>query len=177
MLRTGARIGPETTIVDIGCAGLGLVGQAPDLNITGVDLLDRPEYPGPFVRADATRRLPFEDNTFDLAYANSVIEHLDPDARGGFAREVKRVARGWWVQTPAMSFPIEPHSLLPAAHWLPLGLRRWYWHLGVGSDIDEIRILRRRELEALFGPAFAEKLGPLTKSWICLHPPPTEDPD
>jgi hypothetical protein len=28
--------------------------------------------------------------------------------------------------------------------------------------------LRRRELEELFGPARAERLGPLTKSWVCI---------
>jgi hypothetical protein len=172
MLLTRAGVGPETTIVDIGCGDLGLIGQAPDLRITGVDLVDRPAYPGPFVRADATLSLPFADGTFDLAYANSVIEHVLPEGRRTFARELRRVARGWWVQTPAMSFPVEPHSLLPAAHWLPRGLRRAYWRLGAGSDMDEIQILRRGELEALFGPAFAEKVGPLTKSWISLQRPP-----
>ena len=30
-----------------------------------------------------------------------------------FAAEMRRVARGWFVQTPAWSFPIEPHALLP----------------------------------------------------------------
>lgn len=166
-----AAIGPETRIVDIGCGGLGLIGQAPELAITGVDLLDRPEYPGTLVRADATERLPFADDEFDLAYANSVIEHLAPHKRGAFAREVRRVARGWYVQTPAVSFPIEPHSLLPAVHWLPRPMRNVSWRWGAGSDPNEIHLLRRRELEALFGPAFPEKLGPLTKSWICLRVP------
>jgi len=81
------------------------------------------------------------------------------------------VARGWYVQTPAMSFPVEPHSLLPGAHWLPIALRRLYWPLGAGSDLEEINLLRRRELEALFGPAIRERIGPLTKSWICLRTP------
>ncbi|HWE15546.1 MAG TPA: class I SAM-dependent methyltransferase [Solirubrobacteraceae bacterium] len=171
LFRSLARVTQQTRIVDIGCGSLGLLGQAPDLNITGVDLYPRPDYPGTFVQADATRVLPFADHEFELAYTNSVIEHLHPDAWGGFAREVRRVARGWWVQTPAMSFPIEPHSLLPAAHWLPRPIRDWYWKLGAGSNVAEIHILRRHELEALFGPALAEKLGPLTKSWIAFQPP------
>jgi SAM-dependent methyltransferase len=164
-------IGPTTRIVDVGCGGLGLLGLAPDLNVTGVDLYDRPEYPGRLVRADATERLPFSDQEFDLAYANSVIEHIAPGRREAFASEVRRVARGWWVQTPAVSFPIEPHALLPGAHWLPLPLRRHYWKLGAGSDVDEIQLLPRRELEVLFGPAFRERLGPFTKSWIAFRAP------
>jgi SAM-dependent methyltransferase len=161
----------ETRIVDVGCGGLGLISLAPDLAITGVDLYDRPEYPGPLVRADATQRLPFADDEFDLAYASSVIEHIAPDRRRAFADEVRRVARGWYVQTPAIAFPVEPHSLLPAAHWLPIGIRRRYWRLGAGSDVDEIQLLPRRELESLFGPAIPERFGPLTKSWISARPP------
>jgi len=166
-----AGIDRRTRIVDVGCGGLGLIGLGPDLNITGVDLQDRPEYPGRLVRADATEHLPFDDGEFDLAYANSVIEHIPRERRRAFASEIRRVARGWWVQTPAMSFPIEPHSLLPAAHWLPMSLRRHYWSLGAGSDVEEIHILRRHELEDLFGAAFPERLGPLTKSWIAFERP------
>ena len=161
----------RTRIVDVGCGGLGLIGLTPHLEITGVDLLERPEYPGRLVTADATERLPFADDEFDLAYCNSVIEHIQPHRREAFARELRRVARGWYVQTPAMTFPIEPHSLLPGAHWLPRGPRRRYWRLGVGSDVEEINLLRRRELERLFGRAFRERWGPLTKSWIALRRP------
>jgi SAM-dependent methyltransferase len=167
-----AAVGPSTRIVDIGCGALGLRELAPGLDITGVDMSDQHDYPGPFVRADATERLPFADNEFDLAYSNSVVEHIAPDRRTDFAREVRRVARGWYVQTPAVGFPVEPHSLLPAAHWLPASWRRRYWKLGAsGSDPDTIRLLGRDELEALFGPAFAERFGPLTKSWIAFRKP------
>src|SRR5262245_49127136 len=107
-------LGPEMRIVDIGCGALGLRALEPGLDITGVDVQPRPQYPGPFVLADATKTLPFDDRAFDLAYASSVIEHIDPADRPAFAAEVRRVARGWFVQTPAWSFPIEPHALLPA---------------------------------------------------------------
>jgi hypothetical protein len=100
-----------------------------------------------------------------------VIEHLAPARREAFAREIRRVARGWWVQTPAYGFPIEPHSLLPGAHWLPLGLRRRYWRLGVAGP-EDIALLRRGELAALFGPPLlAERIGPLAKSWIAVRAP------
>lgn len=170
-------IGPQTRIVDIGSGSRGLIVQAPQLDVTGVDLEERPGYPGRFVRADASDGLPFGDGEFDLAYCNSVIEHVAPERRAAFAAELRRVARGWYVQTPAMSFPIEPHSLLPGAHWLPRRARDRYWQLGAGSDIDEINLLRRRELERLFGPARRERFGPLTKSWVALRRPDTEAAD
>jgi SAM-dependent methyltransferase len=165
---TGLR--PGMRVVDVGCGTLGLRGLEPDLDITGVDRVERPAYPGPFVRADATRRLPFDDGAFDLAYASSVIEHIEPAARPAFAAEIRRVARGWFVQTPAWSFPIEPHALLPAAHWLPAAIRRPYWRLGAAGAWEDIRLLHRSELEALFGePIVAERMGGLVKSWIALR--------
>ncbi|HTR72062.1 MAG TPA: class I SAM-dependent methyltransferase [Solirubrobacteraceae bacterium] len=164
-LRPGARV------LDVGCGALGLRGLEPDLDITGVDLAERPDYPGPFVRADAAEGLPFAENEFDLIYSSSVIEHVPPARRASFASEVRRVGKGWFIQTPARSFPIEPHSLLPFAHWLPPRARRPYWRFGAAGDWEEIQLLGRRELEALFGPAQAERFGPLVKSWVCVRAP------
>jgi hypothetical protein len=166
--RTGVR--PGMRVVDVGCGSLGLRALEPDLDVTGVDLAPRPDYPGPFVRADAAEGLPFADGEFDLAYSSSVIEHVPPERRAAFAAEVRRIARGWFVQTPARSFPIEPHALLPFAHWLPVPVRRRYWRLGAMGHWEDIRLLGRRELEALFGPAAPERVGPLTKSWVSVRP-------
>jgi SAM-dependent methyltransferase len=168
---TGAT--PAMRIVDVGCGALGLRALAPELDVTGVDVADRPDYPGPFVRADATERLPFPDGAFDLAYSSSVVEHIAPARRAAFAAELRRVARGHWVQTPAYSFPIEPHALLPFAHWLPSRPRRAYWTLGAAGDWEEIDLLRRAELATLFpgSRVEGERLGPLTKSWIAVRSP------
>jgi SAM-dependent methyltransferase len=163
--------GPDMAIIDVGCGALGLRGLAPALDITGVDVVAHPVYPGPFVVADAADGLPFADGEFDLAYCSSVIEHVAPARRAAFAAELRRVARGWYVQTPARSFPIEPHSLLPGAHWLPAGLRARYWRLGAGGEPAEVTLLRRAELEALFGPAERERFGPFTKSWVSVRRP------
>jgi SAM-dependent methyltransferase len=163
-------VGPGMRVLDVGCGNLGLRGLEPGLDITGVDLAPRPRYPGPFVVADAAERLPFADGEFDLAYSSSVIEHVHPSRRAAFAAEIKRVARGWFVQTPAFSFPLEPHALLPFAHWLPPAVRRPYWRLGVTGSWEDVVLLRRGELEALFGPAVPERWGPWVKSWVCVQP-------
>jgi SAM-dependent methyltransferase len=164
------RLDPGARVLDVGCGQIGLRAFEPDLAITGVDLQERPAYPGHFVRADAAEGLPFADGEFDLVYCSSVIEHVAPSRRHAFAEEIRRVARGWFVQTPAYSFPVEPHSLLPAAHWLPAGLRRRYWRLGAAGGWEEISLLRRREMEELFGPARAERFAGLAKSWVCVSP-------
>jgi SAM-dependent methyltransferase len=166
---TGVR--PGMRIVDVGCGALGLRALEPDLDITGVDLVARPGYPGPFVAADASERMPFDDGAFDLAYSSSVIEHVAPARRAAFAAEIRRVARGWLVQTPAWSFPIEPHALLPFAHWLPPALRRPYWRLGAAGAWEDIALLRRGELTALFGePVLAERVAGIAKSWVAVRP-------
>ena len=90
----------------------------------------------------------------------------------GFAAELRRVGRGWMVQTPACSFPIEPHSLLPGR---PLAAGRDCGGATGGSARRATgrrsRCSAARELEALFGPARPERLGPLVKSWVCVRPP------
>lgn len=163
----------DARILDVGCGALGLRALEPARDITGVDLVDRPGYPGPFVRADATDRLPFEDAAFDLAYSSSVVEHVPPARRAAFAAEIRRVARGYYVQTPAFSFPVEPHALLPCAHWLPPRLRRPYWRLGAQGGWEDVRLLRRGELAALFPDAsiHAERAAGLVKSWVALRAP------
>jgi len=165
------RLPEGARVLDVGCGRLGLRALEPGLNITGVDLDARPDYPGPFVRADAAAGLPFANGEFDLVYCSSVIEHVPPPRRAAFAAEVRRVGRGWFVQTPAYSFPLEPHSLLPFAHWLPPRARKPYWRLGAAGEWEEIELLRRAEMEALFGPALAERAGGLVKSWVCVSRP------
>jgi SAM-dependent methyltransferase len=166
-----AKLPAGARVLDVGCGQIGLRALEPGLDITGVDLFDRPGYPGPFVRADASAGLPFASDEFDLVYCSSVIEHVPPSRRAAFAAELRRVGRGWFVQTPAFSFPFEPHSLLPGAHWLPPRARRPYWRLGATGEWEEISMLRRAELEELFGPALPERVGPLVKSWVCVCPP------
>jgi SAM-dependent methyltransferase len=162
-------------VLDVGCGQLGLRALEPEMDVTGLDVLAQPDYPGPFVQGDPAAGLPFADGEFDLAYCNSVIEHVPPERREAFAAELRRVARGWYVQTPAWSFPIEPHALLPGAHWLPAPWRRHYWKLGAAGSWEDISLLRKGELEELFGgPVLREGMGRLAKSWISIRRIPRE---
>jgi hypothetical protein len=74
------------------------------------------------VAADGCQ-LPFGNQSFDIVFSNSVIEHVgSPEAQARFANEIQRVARRYWVQTPNRWFPLEPHLLTPFLHYLP---RAW----------------------------------------------------
>lgn len=162
---------PGMRVLDVGCGTMGLRALEPELEITGVDLYPRPTYPGPFLQADVCDGLPYADGEFDLVYSSSVIEHVPPARREAFATEVRRVGRGLYVQTPALSFPVEPHSLLPFAHWLPAAARKRYWRLGAQGFWEDIHLLGRKEMERLFGTTVhAERLGPLAKSWLAIDP-------
>ncbi len=69
------------------------------------------------------KSIPFNDCSFDVVVSNSAIEHVgDRHAQECFAKEVMRVGKSHWVQTPNLWFPIEQHLFLPLIHWLP---RRW----------------------------------------------------
>jgi hypothetical protein len=83
--------------------------------------------------------LPFASGAFDVVFCNSVIEHVTvPKAdcmtkrfsnkewtkrsrenQRRFALEVRRVGRSYFVQTPHRAFPIESHTWLPLAGWMP----------------------------------------------------------
>jgi hypothetical protein len=134
---------------------------------------------------DATNLSEFPDGAFDVVFSNSVIEHLQTlDRQAAMAAEVKRLAPLYWVQTPNFWFPVEPHFLTPAWHWLPvrarvalLRRRRWGWR-GPCPDpreaqelVREVRLMRGAELRRLFPDATLqpEHLGPLVKSFVAVR--------
>ena len=121
--------------------------------------------------------LPFGNGVFDVAFSNSVIEHLATfEAQARFAAELRRVGRRYFLQTPNKWFPIEPHYLFPLFQFLPAGVQRWlHAHFNLGhfrttKPFVTIRLLTRRELARLFPEArlVPERIGPLVKSWYVV---------
>lgn len=107
----------------------------------------------PFVAADGCD-LPFADDAFDLLHCNAVIEHVGPRSRQRrFVAECCRVARRVWLSTPDAAGPLEPHTLVPLAHWLPQPWRAGVYRLA-GRDYfatsDHLNPLDGAALRGLF---------------------------
>jgi len=128
--------------------------------------------------------LNFDDNAFDLAHSNSVIEHLGSwDQMERFAAETRRIAPRYYVQTPYFWFPIEPHLSAPLVHWAPEPMRaRWLikrGHAFVASTRDvpsamravqDARLLDKTMMRSLFPDARLEeeRVAGLTKSLMAI---------
>src|SRR5262245_50012011 len=164
------RPGPETTVVDVGVTdatfGPRSDGTVSSDNffealypwperITAVGHTELDRFAAAFplvttVRADG-RALPFEDDAFDLGFSNAVVEHVAGGREGQrrFVSELCRVAQRVFVTTPNRWFPLDPHTLLPFAHWLPRGALRDRALRARGFD-DVLDPLGPKELAALF---------------------------
>jgi len=175
----------QTRLLDLG----GLPGtwrdQPGEFPVTLVNLQPHaaPEARFTSIQGDALR-LPFSDQSFDIVFSNSVIEHLESwENQQLFAREAARLAPRLWIQTPARWFPIEPHLLAPLVHYLPKRLQvrlvRWCTPWGwfqrpdpgrVRSFLASIRLLNHREMERLFPGCqiIRERFLGVTKSYVAV---------
>ena len=155
------------TVVDLGgrvemWSGLQLGERTTIVNVEPYPKL----VPGKFtyLERDATRS-GFRDCAFDLAFSNSVIEHVGSfEDQRRFAGEMLRVGKRLYCQTPNKWFPVEPHFLGLGVHWLP---KKWFGHFvdryltvhgwrfrptpeASEALINSIRLLSRSELQELF---------------------------
>jgi hypothetical protein len=180
----------ETRILDIGGTPhcWELIAERPHIT-----LLNTPRAKGDLRGAVAWvagdgRLLPFLDQSFDIVFSNSVIEHVgDAASQARFAREVARVGRAYWVQTPNRWFPVEQHLLTPIVHWLPKAWQRavvprftvWSAVTPLTPDrrrfylehyLTDVRLLAAGELSRLFPGAriVRERFCGWTKSLIAV---------
>lgn len=137
------------------------------------------------VAGNACKLAEFGDQSFDIVHSNSVIEHV-----GGWreqkmmAAEVRRVGKAYFVQTPNIWFPIEPHYRTLFIHWLPIQLRvRWIKRMSLGyiekapdleqamAEVDGLQLLDREQMRFLFPDAVVkeEKAALMTKSLIAVR--------
>jgi SAM-dependent methyltransferase len=114
-----------------------------------------------FVEADG-RALPFPDGSFDIGFSNAVVEHVGSrEQQAQFVSELLRVSRRVFISTPNRRHPIDPHTLLPFAHWLPRP--RWEWVLRRTNNAQWIGVgrlnpLSEREFLAMFPAASRPRL-------------------
>ncbi|WP_303674333.1 class I SAM-dependent methyltransferase [Vampirovibrio chlorellavorus] len=115
------------------------------LEIVLLNLEAAPSHHPAFVSmaGDVTDLSQFEDEAFDIVFSNSVIEHVGDDAQQlKMAREIRRVGKAYFVQTPNLYFPIESHSCYPFYQFLPRTLQAfllYYFDLtggGIGRTVE-----------------------------------------
>ncbi len=181
----------ETRVLDIGGTpyNWNFLAVQPRLTILNVPRASEAVPQGVDWVAGDGCALPFADGAFDVVFSNSVIEHLGSTARQHqFAREVARVGKRFYVQTPNRWFPVETHLLTPLVHYLPKRwqaplVRRWtVWSAVTGIRgerrefyiehyLADVLLLDRAGLSALFPGAqvVRERFLGTTKSLLAVR--------
>ncbi|WGF93438.1 class I SAM-dependent methyltransferase [Aequorivita marisscotiae] len=177
--------GAVLTILDVGGTESFWVNRGyhknPDIHITLLNLTkaetqhDNMES----VVGNACDLSEYSDNTFDLVFSNSVIEHLySYENQELMAKEVQRVGENYYIQTPNKYFFIEPHYLLPYFQFLPRKTKLFVLsktRLSRGNKLSmekakdkvaEIQLLSLKDMNHLFPRAkiFKEKFLGMNKS-------------
>jgi hypothetical protein len=168
------RPGPETRVVDVGVGDTGF-GTEPGVatshnffealypwpeRITAVSDVPLPNFAREFPSVRSVTAsgmdLPFENDSFDVAFSNAVVEHVGGhEEQRRFVAELCRVAPVVFISTPNRRFPLETHTLLPFAHWLPRTTADRVFAMLRRDNWNRVNLLNRRELLGLF-PAGVE---------------------
>ena len=137
------------------------------------------------VVGDATDMKEFQDGHFDLVFSNSVIEHLFTwENQVKMAKEIRRVGKNYFVQTPNYWFPIEPHFVFPMFQYLPKSVRVSLisnFKLGnhpkyddrelAAKKVEEVKLLSIGQMKRLFpdGSIYRDKFYGLNKSIVAYN--------
>jgi Methyltransferase domain len=154
------------------------------LNLPGTEMTPEPgAHEFSYVEGDACHVQDVRDNSYDMVFSNSVIEHVGGDEQqAAFAHEVRRLGRSYWVQTPAIWFPIEAHTGMPFWWFYPEPmrariLRHWHDTLPEWADsVSDTRVLTRQRLQALFPEAqiYVEAVLGVPKSYTAWYVAPPQ---
>jgi predicted SAM-dependent methyltransferase len=156
--------------------------QKSDINVTLLNLNEVEVHDSRFqsVKGDATDLSQFKDNEYDIVFSNSVIEHLySKENQYKMAREVMRVGKFFFVQTPNKNFIMEAHFVLPFFQFLPKNIQLFILtktrfsrgkkrEVAWAADyIDQLRLISYNELKKMFNPCkiIKEKFFGLNKSY------------
>lgn len=134
------------------------------------------------IEGDAKEMGRFRDNEYDIVFSQSLIEHLGThENQVKVAKEIRRIGKHYFVQTPNYYFPIEPHFVFPFFQYLSPEFKVFLirnFKVGVKEKMpgrqeatqaaNRIRLLCERELQELFPGAtiIKEKFLGLTKSFV-----------
>lgn len=111
-------------------------------------------YPGLRFVMIKDGRLPFNDNEFDVAFSNAVLEHVGSRAQQRrFIAEMIRVSRKCFIAVPDRIFPIEHHTALPLIHYFPQELHRRLLRI-LGKELyaseERLNLLTKGIFKSLF---------------------------
>ena len=184
---TAMGVKPGMKIIDLGGSPMiwRFVDQPLDITLlnvkhetNGPPELDRiQQHKFLFVTGDACD-VSLPSNSFDIAFSNSVIEHVgDKTRRSAFAKQVRRLAPKYWVQTPAKYFPIEAHTGMPFWWYYPEHLRqalikKWRQELPLWTEMVEgTTLVERAELQDIFPEAviLPERAFGVVKSYVAFR--------
>ena len=137
------------------------------------------------MKGDA-RKTVFPDKSFDLAFSNSTIEHVGTwQDQQDFAKELCRVGKRVYCQSPARSFFFEPHYFTPFVVWVGFLLKhywfvRYFTYYGLKwkpsrSQVKDfqshLRLLNYSEMQHLFPncSVHRERFLGMTKAYIAIR--------
>lgn len=185
------RLDGHVEILDIGGTqefwNLMTDGNPGDVRVTLLNIDRQPVSSSRFVSTvgDARSMPQYEDNSFDVVFSNSVIEHVGSyENQRRMANEVMRIGKRYFVQTPNKRFPLEPHFLFPYFQYLPGAIRAqlvhrfdvgWYKRIPslvkAREEVDSIQLMTRRRFADLFPGAtiYDERILGLTKSFVAYR--------